>query len=75
MTKAITVRIRCEAVRRIPDSKAGANAEVPAHRIERGAFIEKELGVPATTRNWSTVMKIVDQLRKSAIDNRQSKIT
>jgi len=23
---------------------------------------EKELGVPATTRNWSTVRKIVDQL-------------
>jgi uncharacterized protein (DUF1697 family) len=27
-------------------------------------FIEKELGVPATTRNWSTVTKIVAVLRQ-----------
>ena len=26
-------------------------------------FIEKELGVPGTTRNWSTVMKIVELAR------------
>jgi uncharacterized protein (DUF1697 family) len=40
-------------------------------------FIEKELGVPATTRNWSTVTKIVDQLRtpKSSIANRPSAVT
>ena len=38
-------------------------------------FIEKELDVSATTRNWSTVTKIVYQLRKSAINNRQSTIT
>jgi uncharacterized protein (DUF1697 family) len=27
-------------------------------------FIEKELGVSGTTRNWSTVMKIVELARK-----------
>jgi uncharacterized protein (DUF1697 family) len=26
-------------------------------------FIEKQLGVPATTRNWSTVLKIVELVR------------
>jgi uncharacterized protein (DUF1697 family) len=29
-------------------------------------FIEKALGVPATTRNWSTVLKIVEFARKEA---------
>jgi uncharacterized protein (DUF1697 family) len=40
-------------------------------------FIEKELGVSATTRNWSTVTKIVDQLRegKSSISNQPPAIT
>ena len=28
-------------------------------------FIEKELGVPATTRNWSTVTRIVEFLRQN----------
>jgi len=35
-------------------------------------FIEKELGVPATTRNWSTVTKIVAALRQSAVSNQSA---
>ena len=38
-------------------------------------FIEKELGVPATTRNWSTVTRIIELLKKSSISNQQSAIT
>jgi uncharacterized protein (DUF1697 family) len=31
-------------------------------------FIEKEFGVPATSRNWSTVKKIVELSREKTND-------
>ena len=33
-------------------------------------FIEKELEVPATSRNWSTLTKLVELVRRSPLADR-----
>lgn len=55
-------------------------AFVVSHRKKNGfygfpnAFIEDALGVPATSRNWSTVTRIVELLKKSSTGNRQAAV-